>query len=243
MDLQINEIRFGDAPYNIVLDYSVGQKGVVSLMDPLDPQKPLFTLQNDENSLKFSYEHRAEAYGYGAKFLQFNGFPECEGKKLAQWVVSHSGEVCETFDTLDISYNVDAKPPIAVHGFGLCYPPKTRLLTAGRFLFALDEGTTIFDHTPTIMLGERYRALLNALVVIVIAFARIFEDDLAICKEIPLALNVFLEFPAKELEAADPKDPNVFINLVESFEVLSLLLLGRRLHSDAYVKPAFLLGA
>ena len=63
------------------------------------------------------------------------------------------------------------------------------------------------------------------------------------CKDIPLALNVVSVVPGKQISNLDDNHPYRFLNLLESFETLSLLLLGRHLHSVEYLKPAVLLSA
>ncbi|KAF6225878.1 hypothetical protein HO133_009880 [Letharia lupina] len=234
------EIRFGDAPYNVVVEESQNQKASVSLMDPLDPQEPLFTLQNDENSTGTSYEHRAEAYGYGAKYLQNAKLSSQEVQRGAQWVISHSVKICGA----PPASNFDA------HVFNPRYIDEDRLLTAGRFLFALDQVITAPSDNSADM-GEdipAWQGLMTnfqwlALVSIVITFARIREDDLVKCKEMPLALDKLPMLPTELVRRFERKDPEVFIDLLGSFDILSYLLLDRRMGNDAYVKPAVLLSA
>ncbi len=84
INIEGTEVRFGDAPYNLMVEESHTQKAAVSLMDPLDRQEPLFTLQDDEHSIGTSYEQRAEAYGYGTKLLRFAGFPEYGSRERVQ---------------------------------------------------------------------------------------------------------------------------------------------------------------
>lgn len=219
------EICFGDAPYNLVVEESQSQKAGVSLMDPLAPQEPLFTLQNDENSMGTSYEHRTEAYGYGAKFLQFAEYPEEELQERAQWILSHSLHFHE----------------IDVFG-GTHYPSKNRLLSAFRFLFALDEGILDCEPNAARTANWSHDSKMNALVATVITFAKLPEDDLARCREMPLALNV-LPIILSEETKPDHNNPWGFPNLFESFKILSFLLLGRHMCHDDYIKPAVLVSA
>ena len=230
-------ICFGNTPYNIIINNSPVQNAGVSLMDPIDPQEPLFTLQNVGDSIGSSYDHRAEAYGYGAKLLQYENVTERERKRSAQSVI------CEALRISEQSSDHNRRPPINAQDFGRRYPSSSELLTAGRFLFALDENTTGSSLKSAEMPQGVYWPVLNALVAIVITFARISECDLTKCKEIPLALNIVSIFPHKKIYGIDRYDPQSFLNLFESFETLSLLLLGRHLHSVEYVKPAILFSA
>lgn len=190
-------------------------------------------MQNDQHGVGISYEHRAEAYGYGAKVLQHKGIPEDQREDYAQWVICHSFDVCDALD------------PLIFRGV-LHYFSRTKLRTAGRFLFALDENVTISKSKSAkvqhvFKLNEDPEMM--ALVYIVITFARICEDDLAKCKEIPLALNVITklsDLPFGRLDRIHGKD---LPDLPESFEILCLLLLGRHLYHDEYVKNAILLSA
>lgn len=81
------------------------------------------------------------------------------------------------------------------------------------------------------------------LVAIVIAFARISDDDLARCSQIPLALNV-PSIPVPEvITRLDDRDLKGSLNLLDSFKVLCFLILGRHMSHDDYVKPAVLVSA
>lgn len=233
------EIRFGDAPYNVVVEESQNQKASHSLMDPQDPQEPLFTLQNDENSTGTSYEHRAEAYGYGAKYLQNAKLSSQEVQRGAQWVISHSVKICGA----PPASNFDA------HVFNPRYIDEDRLLTAGRFLFALDQVITAPSDNSADMgefipgsQGEMSNSQWLALVFIVITFARIREDDLVKCKEMPLSLDKLPMLPASLYRGVGRKDEDP-MDLLESFGVLSYLLLDRRMSNELYISPAVLLSA
>lgn len=211
LNIEETKIGFGNAPYNLVVEQSRSQKASVSLMDPLDPHEPLFTLQNVESSIEISYEHRAEAYGYGIKCLQFKKISNCVW--YAQWVISYCIERCEAFGEL---YR---------HDFGLRYPSRTRLMTAGRFIFALDESVTSLTPKSTVELEEDENTkILIALANVVVTFARISEDDLTKCSEMPLALNAVHMISNNQITESDHVSPRNFFGLLESFEILSLML-------------------
>lgn len=230
LDIEETKIGFGVAPYNLVVEQSQSQKVGVSLMDPLDPHEPLFTLQNVGSSIGISYEHRAEAYGYGTKYLRFKKIPD--GERHAQWVISYCIERCAAFGH---HYR---------HDLSLRYPSKTRLLAAGRFIFALDESVNSLTPKSTIELGEdENMEVLIALANIVITFARISEDDLAKCSEMPLALNAVHMFSNSQITETDHMNPRNFFGLLESFEILSLMLLNCHIRHENYIKRAFLVSA
>lgn len=62
------QISFGDAPYNLIIEQSYDLAGTVSLMDPLDSQEPLFTLQDDRHP--------------GNSFLKSNFFVDTNNSSL-----------------------------------------------------------------------------------------------------------------------------------------------------------------
>lgn len=77
-------------------------------MDPQEPLEPLFTLQNVKNSIGGSYDHRAEAYGYAAKLLQFENFTERERERSVRWVI------CEALRISEISSDASRNLRLAV---------------------------------------------------------------------------------------------------------------------------------
>ena len=238
--LQNIKIPFGDPPYLLVVEGCERLNAGVSLMDPLDPQEPLFTLQNDRNVMGASYEHRAEAYGYGAKYLRFRNLTMQEVHRGAQWVIERSIR----------SHGTPRASEFDARSFSPRYLSEDRLLRAGQFLFALDE-VTIPDIDESADLVEDMpgsRGLISdydwiALVAIVISFARIHEDDLAKCKEMPLSLNGLYMLPAELIRQFEEHQSSAeLVDLIGSFEIVSCLLLGRRTF-DEYVKPAILVSA
>ncbi len=237
MNMYGTEIRFGNAPYNLSIENSQRGEAGVSLMDPSDPQEPLFTLQNDQHSIGISYEHRAEAYGYGVKLLQVYGFYGEELQERALWVLSRSLEIYEPPGT---SYNPTGslRKPILEKPFNFSphLPSRTRLLNAGRFLFAFDENFALSDPNSASNSEWSPDTIMLALSDILVAFASISEDDLARCTDMPLNLNVQIEQLARQ-SFEHLLSPSV------SFHTLSMLLLGRHVYRDDYVKPAFLVSA
>lgn len=235
VSIQGIETRFGDGPFNVVVEECQAQKAGVILMDPLDPQEPLFTLQNNEHGIGISYEHRAEAYGYCAKYLQRATLSSEEVQRGAEWVLWYSVKKCRT-------RALDANPD----SFSAHLASEDGLLGAGRFLFALDQLTIPRTDEKADLdrgLTSRVRVPWLTLVAILITFARIPEDDLARCREMPLALNAIDIVLTNENARLDHKNPEKFVDLPEAFKILSILLLGRHMGHDDYVKPAFLVSA
>ena len=239
LNIRETEVRFGNGPYNIVVDHCRDQMAGVSLMDPLDPCEPLFTLQNDQHSIGMSYDYRAEAYGFGMRLLQFGDIPKCKRRRLAHSVIIRCVKACEEFGTSDTLPYASANPRI---DFCPRYPSRTRLLSAGRFLFSLDKDPKIPKTKSNQELHSGVREIDTILVAIVVTFARISEDDLARCKETPLALNVLSSFPVGQFAMFTEIRTDLFLDLLQSFEIMSLLLLGRHLYND-YGKPAVLMSA
>ena len=230
------EICFGDAPYNIVLEESHNQQTGVSLMDPLDPHEPLFTLQNDQDSMGISHERRAEAYGYGIKLLRSEGIAEDDWKRCGQKVISHAVHVCEDFNARMKRSGIHLK-------YHANYPSRARLLTAGRFVFAFDENLPILAKKTTNKLEgmptREQDRIFDGLLAIIITFARVFEDDLTGLKEVPLTLDALDVLSYNGVDWPEYK----YFSLLQSFEVLSLLLIGRHIYNIDYVKHAVLVSA
>ncbi len=249
INIEDTEVRFGDAPYSLVVEESHSRKAAVSLMDPLEPQEPLFTLQDDKNSIGTSYEQRAEAYGYGAKLLGFFGCPEYEWREHIECVISYSVETCRSLGSSYRFSDAKTNSPTIAPDFRPHYPSESEILSAGRFLFALDESPTV-SRSESDRLHRSQDATLLILVAIVITFARISDDDLARCSQIPLALNVS-SIPVPDVirsiydrvKRLDDRDRKSSLNLLHSFKVLCFLILGRHMSHDDYVEPAVLVSA
>ena len=243
LSLMINireiEICFGDGPYNLVVVHSLKQNPGVSLMDPLDIHEPLFTLQSDEQGTGMSYDHRAEACGYATKFLQYAKVPKREQAMLAQFVKFRTVEVCEHLGTSEMVSDAGLESAVDIVPR---YPSRSRLLSAYRFLFSSDESATIPRPEPSSDLHFRKLPIVQALVAVVITFARISEDDLTRCKEMPLALNVLTSIRNKGVATVTHVDSGGYFDLLESFELLSLLLLGHNCYND-YDSPTILFSA
>ena len=233
------EICFGDGPYNLLVVYSSNQSAGVSLMDPLDIHEALFTLHSDQHSIGTSYDHRAEACGYGTKFLQYAQVPERNQAQLAQLVKSRTFEVCDHLGTSDMVSEADLETAIDI---GPRYPSRSRLLSAYRFLFSSDESATMPRPEPSSDLHYSKDLIVQTLVAIVITFARVSRDDLTNCKEMPLALNMLPSIRNKNSAMLTHVCNEGYFDLLESFELLSLLLLGHKWYND-YDKPAILFSA
>ena len=230
------EICFGKGPYNLVVVHSPNQNAGVSLMDPLDIHEPLFTLHREQYSTARSYDHRAEACGYGTKLLQYAKIPEREQAMLAQFVKSRTIEVCEHIGTSDMVSDAGLESAIDI---GPRYPSRSRLLSACRFLFSSDENATMSRPEPSSDLHFSKLPIVQALVAVVITFARVSEDDLTECKEMPLALNVLTSIRNKQTAMFTHVGNEGYFDLLESFELLSLLLLGHHWYND-YINPTIL---
>ena len=231
------EICFGDGPHNLLVVHSPNQNAGVSLMDPLDIHEPLFTLQCDQHSTGMAYDHRAEACGYGTKFLQYAKVPEQEQAMLAQFVKSRTVEVCEHLGTSDMVSDAGLESTIVI---GPRYPSRSRLLSACRFLFPSDESATMPRPEPSSDLHFSKLPIVQALIAVVITFARVSEGDLTRCAEMPLALNVLTSIRNKKMFTHVGNEG--YFDLLESFELLSLLLLGHHWYND-YDKPTVLFSA
>ena len=233
------EICFGDGPFNLVVVHNPYQNAGVSLMDPLDIHEPLFTLQSDQLSAGTAYDHRAEAWGYGRKFIQYADIPMREHAGLPQIVKSRTIEVCEQVGTSDM---VSDPGSDSVVDIGPRYPSRSRLLSAWSFLFSSEESATMPTPKPSSDLYTINHPIVQALVAVVITFARISEDDLTRCKEMPLALNVLTSNRNQRVTAFTHGGKEEYFDVLESFELLSLLLLGHNWYHD-YDNPAVLWSA
>ena len=240
------DIRFGDPPFNIMVEESQAQEVGATLMDPKGSQEPLFTLtENDENPI-IGPQIRAEACGYGLEVLKRAGLSGPNTRCCFEKVIAKSLSIAKRSSDYSIprgSKHEEIQESSKGHA-GLLepyFPSEGGILRAGRFLFAqsgldlhaIERCMVSFTRTELTI----SKNILSKLVTVLITFARISEHDLEKCSKMLLSLSVLdaSDWPRNQPADSDERD----IDLLDSFEVLSELLLGH-MFSQEYVNPAVL---
>jgi len=252
------EICFGNGPANVLIEESDSQHAGASLMDPVCPNEPLFNLTNDDNNPDLSHESRAEAFGYGLRILKHARLPEDTTKYCMYWVIARCLSIAETSLNSKFVQNHHDRASTAsdpahcgsLHMFFQpWYPSKNRIVRAGQLLFALEklDMKHVESFMDTDLKKTQHVSKLNlpALIVVLLAFARIDEGDLEKCANIPLSVHEFQRLPKTERgidKLLSGAEGARHIDLIDSFELLSRLLLGHMYSAD-YVKPAVLISA
>ena len=224
-------ICFGIEPSNILIEDASPKDVGASLMDPADQHEPLFTLINANHNLEIGYESRAEAYGFGQRVLKVARLTEEEERYCSQWIIARC-----------IAQSENAKSSYK-------YPCEDSMIRAGKFLFGLEtvDVEVLRKHTGSSF--RRSKSLSGiawpSLAAILIAFARVKEQDLERCNSMPLSLSAYRSLRSSHQEFSGPSyetflDP--LSNLSSSFENLAHLLLGH-MFSTEYVAKAILVCA
>ena len=232
-------IRFGNNPGNIFIETCDKQGSEAFLMDPADRQQPLFTMDTDSHrSIRMFSESRAEAFGYGRKILERANVSEEDILYSSHWVIAQSIDAASHYFTSDRLENRSASSP-----------SKHDLLRAGQFFFGLhhlDTGKVeTYVGKPPSKRKFMKESKRSALIALVLVFARIHQDDLEKCTNMPLSLHFFYLLHSEDsmLKRLNfLKNDYLFLNVVTSFMILSRLLLGH-MYSDEYVRPAVLVSA
>ena len=237
------DISFGNAPYNLVVEQSRDHDVSAILMDPASPNEPLFTLTDHDENPGTGSELRAEAYGYGLRVLQRAGIANDKINQIAEEVIAASVRFAERSSTYYVPRgSIDDQSIEGENGKSMellepYFPSKDYILQAGAFLFARDALDLAGIHSYALTLDDDKLPLtpsiFRGLLVVLIAIARISDFDLEKCRSMPLSLNVFSNLDWT------PKTLNSDIDLLQSFEMLSHLLLGHAFSQD-YVKNAVL---
>ncbi|KAK3174427.1 hypothetical protein OEA41_001673 [Lepraria neglecta] len=248
VNLEGCEIRFGDAPVNIVVEESEAQEVGATLMDPKGSNEPLFTLTDNDGNPMIGSEIRAEACGYGLEVLKRAGASKDDTRHCLEKVIAESLKIARRSSNYHLPRGPANDSPTELGENNASsrllepyFPSEERILQAGRFLFAqslLDlpaiESLIVppIHEKPTIS-----RSVSSRLVAVLITFARINEDDLEKCSRMPLSLSVLelSNWAGYQPAGSDARD----IDLLNSFETLSHLLLGH-MFSREYVSPAVL---
>ena len=215
------EVRFGDAPYSLIVEESQAQDVGATLMDPTTSNEPLFTLTDNDESPVVGSELRVEAYGFGREVLQRKALTEASIQHSTRWVTEQALKMVNDSSIGEENFHRQVEPRL---------PTKNRVICAACFLFAQKEVELVSSENDSVrpkISGD----VCDTLVAILIAFARINDRDLDKCSSLPLSVGIFdwIEFKYD-------------LDLLRSFETLSQLLLGNAYSYD-YVKPAVLVSS
>ena len=214
-------ICFGKEPSNILIEGACSKDVGASLMDPADPHEPLFTLANADDDLEIGYEYRAEAYGFGQVVLKNAGLTDGDKQYCLRRIIADC--IARSEDEKGL-YN---------------YPCEDSIIRAYKFLFGLETADVeaLREDTGGLLVRDSILCprMLPRLAAMLIAFARIQEQDLERCRSMPLSLNTLSSLRIEE-------HPEINENLGLSFEKLAHVLLGH-MSSTEYVANAVLVSA
>ncbi|KAL8737927.1 MAG: hypothetical protein Q9181_001232 [Wetmoreana brouardii] len=256
VNIQGAELRFGNGNANIHIEESETEYAEATLMEPADPHQPLFKLIDGENDLSVSYEMREEAFGFGLKVLRHAGLSGNEINDCTSWIITRALALSDPGLADEDNRNMRHTAQLQwIRPFHQAkYPEERRLLQASRFLFALDNISLRDQMTHRVQDKELASKVdLVPMVAVLVSFARIHESDLERCHHLPLSVREYQRLHKKEhcikfLEIRSRQEllkayaENVEFNLINSFELLGRLMLGRR-YTEQYAKPAVLLSA
>ena len=236
--LQGVEFRFGDDPGNILVEESMDEESEATIMDPVDQCQPFFSMASEPGgSPHMASESRVEAFGYGRKILEQAEMCEEDVQYCSYWIIAKSVAAASECPVRSPSGRIMV--PL---------PPKNRILSAGRFFFGLDQLNldTVESYVGKSPNRKKFmkRPKCWALVAMVIVFARIQEQDLELCKALPLSLSVFRFFRRSDNDfkrLANTEDGIESFDSLKSFEIFSQLLVGSQ--SSHYALPAALVSA
>ena len=135
-----SEIRIGSGNANVLVEESDLQHAGATLMNPAEQNEPLFDLANDEDSPYMSHEIRAEAFGYGVKFLRHNAIPDTAIEYCTHWIIGRSLVRLrdDGISSVGSPQSSTTQSPHQQYPARTRYPSENHLLQAARFIFAMD---------------------------------------------------------------------------------------------------------
>lgn len=233
------DISFGDGgSSNIDLEASKAEDVGASILDPVAPNEPLFSLSNSEEDVTVGLDNRASAYGFGKKVI--SQVTECgeDFRYCSHWIIGHGMMLAERDENPENPGNLDTI-------VGESNASLSSVIKAGRFLFSLDAVDGDFARSIRKAPLKRIQVMrmINwpALVAILLAFARIRSLDH--CKTIPLSLDVHRGLNKNTCHIGTEVDgPDHCFSLMNGFEILCRLLLGNSFSKD-YIEPAVLISS
>ena len=188
----------------IFVELSAERPAAGMIMDTADPGEPLFSLAKGEDGLELSSEKRVEAYGFGLKVIQ-REFTSHKGTLHMAHVIQRARQACNN------------------HGLDLS---DDHIIEAGQFLFAL-EPSEVYEAIDAYERSDQFRALseklINLLVLLLLALARIQGKDRERCRALPLCYQTFI----REVRERPILISVEYFNVIKALELLTYLLLGQ----------------
>ena len=249
VSLQACDVKFGDGVSNVHIEMNGSMRAGASLMDPMDQNEPLFTLADEEDNPKLYFEIRAEAYGYGLTILKRHNLAEKDICYCSNWVIAQALLMVSV--TLDKSkVTASAQPDTDEPCFEHRNPSRAQVFSAGRFMFAMEGLDTEFLAERALSQPQSKAPFMRridwrGLVAILIVFARVRGEDLKKCSHLPLSLSEHPNLKQSNLgieRASTASGVPPALDLINSFQILSRLLLGHS-YSQDYVGSAVLVSA
>ena len=243
------EFTFGQGNANILIEGGDFQHSEASLMDPNEPNEPLFNLTKDANSSGVYYERRAEFFGYGLKVLKNAVADTKDIEYCVHWMISQCVPIIDRDKMTRHCHATISSNEMDLQA------QHQRLLKAGQFLFAMDN---IDSDVLVNLRGEPFKAQYSdkvdtlVLMAVLIALSHVEADDLEHCRELPLSLIEYerirhsqhhidsLDLKNKVLKY-DPRNSELW-SVLDGFAIISRLMLGH-MYSEEYLDRAVLISA
>ena len=232
------EITFGDGPFHVLIKEPQNMRSSVSLIIPLSPDEPLFTLSSSERDIIFGPELRAKVLGFGQVALKEMDVQPRDMIQTCHAVIG--GALASLYRDCSCQRSSWFKTKLPEIHEARCkrtprrFPGKSQIFAAARMLFQLHEVDEAILKVGCIRAQSRIQEGCAQLVPLLLSLSRVQHQDLQQCADVPFSIKVF----KSRLKTSNPDLSDIeFPNITESFKILAHYLLGQR-YSASFIEQA-----
>ena len=239
--IEDREITFGEGPSSVVIKEISTKHSSVSLVIPLAPNEPLFTLSSNDRDPKLGPELRANLLGFGQAALKQMDIQPSEMDLACYAVIAgaliSSNLDCSCQSSSWIGVLLPETHEAHCYHHPKSYPSKSRIIETAQLFFDLPEvDESRLNEMNCSEAASEKQYFCAQLIPLFLSLSRVQQLDLQQCADLPLSLKVYKE-RCVDLPHAG-RMPKVargsglfstkFPSITESFEILARYLLDRR---------------
>jgi len=241
--IEAREVTFGKGPFNVLIKEILTMRSSVSLIIPVSPDEPLFTLSSSERDPKFGPELRAKILNFGQAALKEADVQPRDMTRACYSVIAGAlaslNRDCSCKRSSWFRMHLPETHEAHCNRTPRRFPGKLQIIEAARMFFGLHEvDEAILKEVECTQAKSKKQKACAQLVPLLLSLSRVQYQDLERCANVPFSIKVYQKKLNSETSNSALFDME-FPDITESFEILGHYLLGQR-YSDSYIEQALL---